>query len=200
MNAELYSLIIAKAFTLFMVLDPLGNAGPVATLLSRYEMSKQQKILRREVIIALVAMLLFYMGGSYFLSALEISQAAVEITGGAVFMIVSISILFPRRKSQDAGVNEQEPFIVPIAIPLISGPSCLATVILFSHEAENTFATVCGMVLAWTGAAIIMLLAPYLVRTLGRNGLRAGEQMIGIVCALIAVKMILTGVNTFMGQ
>ena len=100
MNTEIYTLIIAKAFTLFMVLDPIGNVGPVASLLSKYDMNTQQRILRREVLISLFAMLIFYFGGSYFLTALTISQAAVEITGGVVFMIVAVSILFPRRERQ----------------------------------------------------------------------------------------------------
>lgn len=199
-DAEVLSLIAAKAFTLFMVLDPLGNAGPVAALLSRFDMATQQRILRREVGIALVAMLLFYFGGSYFLAALGISRAAVEITGGIVFMILSVSILFPRPGAHEASARDDEPFIVPIAIPLISGPSCLATVILFSHETANKSATLVGIILAWVATAIVMLLAPYLAKKLGKNGLKVGEQVIGVICALIAIKMIMKGAMTFMAQ
>ena len=87
MDAELLSFIAAKAFTLFIVLDPLLNVGPVATLLAPYDYKTQQRILRREMVIALLAMFLFYLGGSYFLKALDMQQSSVEITGGIVFGI-----------------------------------------------------------------------------------------------------------------
>jgi multiple antibiotic resistance protein len=197
MDAELLALIAAKAFTLFLVLDPPGNVGPIASLLAPYDYPTQQRILRREVVIALIAMFLFYLGGSYFLAALDIQQSSVEITGGIVFGFVGIGILFARKTANEARINQPEPFIVPIAVPLIAGPSCLATLILFSHESANTFAILASIVLAWIAAAGFVLLAPFLAKVLGKNGLKVGEQIIGVICVFVALQMILKGMARF---
>lgn len=193
-------LVAGKAFTLFMVLDPPGCVGPVTTLLSGYDFKTQQRILRREVLIALVAMLLFYIGGSYFLRALDIQQASVEITGGIVFGFVAISILFPRAQAEDSSAQRSEPFVVPIAVPLIAGPSCLATIILFSNDESAVLATVLSIVVGWAGAALIVLLAPFLAKILGKTGLKVSEQIIGVICIFVAMQMILGGVGRFISH
>lgn len=192
-----FGLILSKTIALFLVLDPIGNAGPIATLISPFDPKTQRRILRREVLIALFLLLLFYGGGSVFFGVLEISQAAVEITGGIVFSIFAINILFPQLRGHAFMASETEPFIVPIAIPLIAGPSCLATVMLFSNDPVSPWVNLIGIFLAWLMAASLVLVAPYLVRLAGKVGLRVGEQIIGLICMFVAIKMLSNGIHTF---
>lgn len=193
-----FSLVFAKALPLFLTLDPLGNTGIVALIIQRFSPAEQRRILRREVLIALFVMLFFYALGAVFLAALDISQAAVEITGGIVLFIFTINLLFPNDSPIRLSSKDQEPFIVPIAIPLIAGPSCLATIMLYSHESANTPVVVGGILLAWGAAAVILLLSPTLVRWVGKVGLRVCEQIMGLVCAMVAIKMFLRGLTTFL--
>lgn len=190
-----FLLIVAKALPLFLTLDPLGNTGIVGTMMAKFEPHRQKSILRREVLIALVIMLFFYGLGAIFLNALDISQAAVELTGGFVFIMFSISLLMPR------GTHEvqikQEPFIVPIATPLMAGPSCLATIMLYSHESVSPWLATAAIFCAWLACTPFVLLSPLIMKIAGKVGLRVLEQTMGFLCAMIAIKMFLKGLSTF---
>jgi len=193
MTSEFWSAVLANAFGLFLILDPPGNVGPVASLLAPYDFAKQQRIIRRELIFALIAMVLFYLGGSYFVGALDIQTVTVEITGGIVFGFVGIGILFPRKVAQDAVNRVVEPFIVPIAVPLIAGPSCLAKLITFSQDSTSTLSMLTSILIAWACSGIFIILAPVLARVVGKNGLRVAEQVIGVICVFLALQTILKG-------
>jgi multiple antibiotic resistance protein len=190
------ALILTKAFQLFLVLDPFGNTGIVATLLANYDRKSQRRILFRELLIAAFILMLVFFLGSYLLFALEISQAAITITGGIIFFFFSISLLFPESSAINLKDIEEEPFIVPIATPLVVGPSSIATVILFSNEAQWHL-SLAAIGLAWFFTSIIILLGPIFVAKIGKSGVHVMERMIGMICALVAVKMLLKGFKLF---
>src|ERR1700739_176728 len=109
--------IFAKAFQLFLVLDPIGNTGIIATLISGFSKERQRHILCRELGFALIILMVMLFLGSYFLSALGLSQAAVTITGGIIFFLFALSLLFPGSSMVSIRNLAEEPFFVPIATP-----------------------------------------------------------------------------------
>lgn len=197
MNFTLLSLIFTKSFMLFLMLDPLGNTGIIAALLRNYPIKKQKQILRREVLIALFVMLLFYFGGSLLLGLLGISQAAIEMTGGFILFFFALNLLFPQSSPLKMTSDKNEPFIVPIAVPFIAGPSVLATTMLIAHEAVSPFVALSAIVLAWAAASLIILSSPLLMRFFGKNGIAVTEQLMGLLCALISTKMFFSGLSYF---
>ncbi len=197
LDVSVLSLIFAKTLSLLLMLDPLGNAGLIATLLGKYDLKTQGKILKREVLAALAVMLIFFFFGSALLKMLGVSQEAVEITGGMVLLFFAFSLLFPKSAPIAVSSGKSEPFIVPIAVPLIAGPSSLATIMLFSHESTNNYIMLIVILLAWGISAITILLAPGLLLLLGKSGQSTIEKLMGLVCALIAVGMFLKGIKTF---
>jgi multiple antibiotic resistance protein len=189
--------IFTKAFQLFLVLDPLGNFGIIATLISGFSKERQRKILLRELCFALSILFVMFFIGSYLLAALGVSHAAVTMTGGIIFFLFSISLLFPGTSVVSLKNLDEEPFFVPIATPLIVGPSSTATVILFSHDHAMWFGSLLAVLIAWIATAIIILLGPLLLSKMGKTGMHVMERLIGMICALIAVKMILKGLKLF---
>lgn len=190
--------ILAKAFQLFLVLDPLGNTGIIATLLGGIEKKRQRQILIRELSIALFIMMLMFFLGSYFLLYLNLSQAAVTMTGGIIFFLFAIHLLFPGHSVMKISNLDDEPFIVPIATPLIVGPSSIATIILYSHDQSLWPVSLTAVLLAWVVTAVVILLGPWLLSHLGRIGMLVIERFIGLICALVAVKMLLKGLKLFL--
>lgn len=190
------SLILAKALPLFFILDPFGVVGIVSTLMKPFSHAKQNQILRREVLLALLIMLFFYGFGALFLAALDISQAAVQITGGIIFFMFALNLLFPGQSPIQLSTSS-EPFLVPIATPLIAGPSCLATIMLYSHEAVPAYIVLPAIGCAWLVAGAIILLAPRIVLWLGETGIKVLEQIVGLICAMIAIEMVLSGIESF---
>lgn len=195
----LMSAIVLKAFQLFLVLDPIGNTGIIATLISSFAKPRQRTILRRELAFALIILVVMLFVGSYLLTALGISQASVTITGGIIFFLFALSLLFPGSSVVAIKNLEEEPYFVPIATPLIVGPSSTATVILFSHDPTMTWvSSLAAILLAWVATAIIVLLGPFLLAKVGKVGMMVAERLIGMMCALIAVKMMLKGFQLFL--
>lgn len=195
--SELFTGIFSKAFQLFLVLDPLGNFAIIATLISGFAKERQRKILLRELSFALLILLVMFFLGSYLLEGLGVSQAAVTITGGVIFFLFAISLLFPGSSVMSLKNLDEEPFFVPISTPLIVGPSSTATVILFSHDTDLWLSSLSAVIVAWVMTAIIILLGPFLLSRIGKTGTHVTERLIGMVCALIAVKMILKGLQLF---
>lgn len=92
--------------------------------------------------------------------------------------------------------GDGEPFIVPIAIPLIAGPSALATLILMS-EAHGVprLSVLVSLFIAWAISSIILGLSPILYKFLGDRGLAALERLMGMLLLLLSVQMFIDGIR-----
>ena len=189
--------IASKAFQLFLVLDPLGNTGIIATMLSHFSKEKQRKILFRELLIALIIMIIMFFAGFRLLNYLNLSQAAITITGGIIFFLFAIDLLFPGSEVVNFKQTSDEPFIVPIATPLVVGPSSIATIILLANDQELYILSLISVICAWIITSIIILMGPYLSSILGKTGMLVMERFIGLICTLIAIKMLIKGLSLF---
>jgi multiple antibiotic resistance protein len=93
---------------------------------------------------------------------------------------------------------DKEPFIVPLAVPLLAGPAVLAAVMLYAHQEENEWITIGAIILAWLASTLILLSATFLRKVLGDRGLIACERLMGLLLILISVQMFLGGIHLFM--
>lgn len=195
--------LIGVAVLLFVVMDPLGNIPVFLSVLDRVAPERRWKVLIRELLLALVVLLAFLLGGKYLLALLGLSQAAISVAGGIILFLIALKMIFPvsralREEEQDM---EGEPFLVPLAIPMVAGPSAMAILLLLvTAEPERLGTWALAVVLAWVGTALILLIAPLLKRLLGDRGLVAMERLMGMVLVALAVQMFLEGVAQFMGE
>jgi small neutral amino acid transporter SnatA (MarC family) len=193
--------VISAAILLFLVMDPLGNIPLFLSALKDVERARRRRIIVRELVIALAVLVLFLFSGKHILAALQISETSLSIAGGIVLFLISIRMIFPVMGGVFGGTPEGEPFIVPLAIPLVAGPSTLATVLLLAARepgrgAEWLLALVC----AWLISAVILLLSDNLHRFFGARGLVALERLMGLILTTVAVEMFLTGVDQFFSR
>ena len=184
----------ATAITLFLIMDPLGNVPIFLIVLERVAEHRRRYIILRELIIALIVMLLFLFAGPAMLRTLDISPEAVAIAGGLVLLIIAIRMIFPLRGSSVMGDDDEdhgEPLLVPLAIPLLAGPSLLATLMLRANSGNILQHTLPALLLAWAASAVILLASPFLYRIFGNRGLKAMERLMGMVLICISVQMLL---------
>ncbi len=177
--------------SLFVVFNALGNLPLFIGLLARYDAKTQRRIILRELCIALFILLLFNFFGDAILKILGISEPIIGIAGGVVLFLIALGMIFP--KSHPPEVPAQEPFIVPLATPIIAGPGAIAYVMLFAAETQNYWISTLAIILAWVPALCILLLASNIKYILGEKGLVACERMGGMIISLIAVQMFSTG-------
>ena len=184
----------ATAITLFLIMDPLGNVPIFLVVLEHVAEHRRRYIILRELIIALIVMLLFLFAGPAMLRTLDISPEAVAIAGGLVLLIIAIRMIFPLRGSSVMGDDDEdhgEPLLVPLAIPLLAGPSLLATLMLRANSGNILQHTLPALLLAWAASAVILLASPFLYRIFGNRGLKAMERLMGMVLICISVQMLL---------
>ena len=192
--------ILSAGLTLLLIIDPLGNIPVFLSVLKKVENeSRKRKILIRELAIALIVMLVFLFVGQYFLKWLNLRQEAVQIAGGIVLFLIALRMIFPTEKGVMGDLPEGEPFIVPLAVPLLAGPSTLAMLILLARsQPDRIFEWFIAVIGAWLVTSLIMLSSGKLHKLLGMRGLIAVERLMGMVLVAISVQMLLDGITTYL--
>jgi multiple antibiotic resistance protein len=192
-----WSDIAAAAATLFFVMDPLGNIAIFNGVLSRFPPRRRAQITARELVIALAIMLVLLFAGTAILNFLGLTQPSLNIAGGVLLFIIALRMIFPGAAGEVA-TEKDEPFIVPLAMPMVAGPSTIAILLLLSStEPERIWEWCTALVIAWAVTTLILTASPFLLRVLGDRGLRALERLMGMLLVLLATQLLLNGVREF---
>lgn len=186
------------ALLFFIIANPIGNSPVIIALVKDYDFNRQRWIIMREGFIALVIALFFQFFGEAFLRLIHVQDYALTLCGGILLFMVSLSMIFSLSSSDNKIQLRQEPFIVPIATPILTGPGLMAMIMLKSVEEANNLKILASILLAWLGVFVILALAPYLQRLLGKRGLMALEQLMGMILSLIAINMCIMGAELFL--
>ena len=190
---------LSAALLLFLILDPLGNIPVFLGLLKPLPAHRRRVVLARELLIALVVLLGFMWGGKYVLEAMHLRQESVSIAGGIVLFLIGLKMIFPSPEGMFGEVPDGEPFIVPMAIPLVAGPSGMAAVMLLAaQEPDRMGDWSLALTLAWLGTAALLFSATYLYKVLGMRVLTAVERLMGMLLVAISVQMLLDGVAAYL--
>ncbi len=187
--------MVSIILILFLIMDPVGNISSFNDLLKGMEPKKQRWIILREMGIAIFLMLAFYGIGDLLLDLLKVSETTVRLASGIILFLAAIKILFPGTKGFRENLKiKDEPFIVPLAIPLVAGPSLLATIMLYAHLDEIQLWLIPAIFIAWLLSTIILFFSGPIKSLLGANGLSACERLMGMVLILLAIQRFLEGV------
>lgn len=192
--------VISSAILLFLIMDPFGNIPMFLSALRDVDPARRSRIIIRELLIALAVLVVFLFGGEALLNLMHISQPSLTIAGGILLFLIALRMVFPISKHAGEEISG-EPFVVPLAIPYVAGPSAMAAVIVIgSGEPGEWPQWLAAVLLAWLGTAAILLLSTKLARFLGERGLVAIERLMGMLLVAISVEMFLGGLRTFLAQ
>jgi small neutral amino acid transporter SnatA (MarC family) len=192
--------VTSAALLLFLILDPLGNIPIFLSLLRSLSPQRQRIVLARELLIALAVLMAFLWGGKYALEVMHLRQDSVAIAGGIVLFLIGIRMIFPPPEGLMGELPGGEPFIVPLAIPLVAGPSGMAAVLLMgSNEPDRLGDWSLALLIAWGATAAILFSATYLYKWLGMRVLTAVERLMGMLLVAISVQMFLDGLVGYLG-
>ncbi len=194
---RLFSIVL----TLILIMDPLGNIPLFLSVLKNVDPARRRRVLVREIFFAYVALLTFLFLGKYLLKLLHLQQETISIAGGIVLFLIALRMIFPPVGGVLGDTPEGEPFVVPLAIPLIAGPSTLAALLLFQQGglSSRTELTI-GVTIAWLMSAVILLSATSLYRLLKERGLIAVERLMGMLLVMIAVQMFMNGIERVLNR
>jgi len=192
--------ILPTALILFLVFDPFGNAPVFHAVLSRLPESRRRRVLVRELLIAYAILLVFLLGGESLMGLLGLKPPTLGIAGGILLFLIALGMVFPS-KAVITEEGDEEPFIVPLAVPLIAGPSALALLLLLSSRHPGFYLpSLFALTGAWAASSAVLLALPALVGLLGQKGTRAIERLMGLVLIMLSVQMFLDGLGEWMAQ
>ncbi|WP_075182536.1 YhgN family NAAT transporter [Pantoea sp. 1.19] len=192
--------LISATILLLLIMDPLGNLPIFMSVLKHLEPRRRRIVLIREMLIALALMLLFLFAGERILAFLNLRTETVSISGGIILFLIAIKMIFPSHDNNSSGLSAgEEPFLVPLAIPLVAGPSLLATLMLLSHQYPGQMGYLVGaLLLAWGCTAVILLMSGLFLRLLGSKGVDALERLMGLILIMLATQMFLDGIRAYL--
>lgn len=193
--------VFSAGVLLLLVIDPFGNVPVVVAALGASDSARRRRIVLRECVIAYAILLAFMLGGRAFLAWLQLSPESLAIAGGIILFLIALRMVFRHPEGPFGDVAGAEPFIVPLAVPSIAGPSALATVMLMaSRDPSHLAQWIVALTAAMAVTTLVLLGAPYLTRALGAQGMVAAERLMGLVLTALAVQMLLDGIRAFVGQ
>ena len=192
--------IISTAILLFFILDPFGNVPLLLSILKNIDKEKHRFIILRETFIGLIILLVFLFFGEEFLSIFHLETHSITIAGAIIFFIISLKMIFPDANSElFSSKKGEDPLVVPIAMPMISGPAAIATLLVLSktnpNETSNLFLS---LLLAWFLSSLVLLFSPLLYKVLKTKGLNALERLMGMLLLIMSVQMFVDGIRTLL--
>ena len=191
--------IFSAIVLLFLVMDPFGNIPFFIAALKDVSLQRRKTVILRELLIALGVLILFLFTGQYILQLLGIAEPSLTIAGGIVLFLIAIRMIFPTTETTAERPLHGEPFIVPLAIPYVAGPSALSAVLfIMSRDTTRWGEWLVAIIIAWFLTAIILATANRLSVFLGERVLIAIERLMGMLLITVAVQMTMTGVNQFL--
>jgi multiple antibiotic resistance protein len=192
--------VFSAAMLLFLVMDPFGNIPLFMSALQNVESERHTRVIVRELVIALAVLVIFLFAGNSLMRALRISEPALTAAGGTVLLLIAIRMVFPQVGGLTVDAPPGEPFVVPLAIPYVAGPSAMAVVLLIaSREPGRWSEWLAALVVSWLVTGVILLLSGPLARLIRKRGLIAIERLMGMLLVAVAIQMLMTGIAHFMG-
>ncbi len=186
------------ALSFFLIANPIGNIPTVVALVKDFPFQQQRKIVLRESIFSFIVAISFQFVGAELLNYLHIETDTVSITGGLLLMLVALGMIFPKDEPKETLALKREPFLVPIATPIITGGGVMSAIMIYLSDTHDPLLVSSALVLAWCGVIPVMLLSPYLKKLLGDRGLLALEQFMGMVLALLSMRLLVQGFRIFL--
>ena len=183
---------------LLLVLDPLGSLPVFIPIMRSVAPERRAWVAVREVGIAFGVLLTFMFLGEGFLNVMRLSERALEVAGGVILLMVAIRMIFGHAGGVYGVPEGREPLIFPLAVPLLAGPSAMATVLLLaSRQPDRIGEWIAALSAAMLVSGLTLLLADRIRRLVGDSVVSALEKLMGLVLTAIAVEMILAGLKRY---
>ncbi|MDR1835148.1 MAG: MarC family protein [Fusobacteriaceae bacterium] len=189
-------LFFSSVITLLLVMDPFGNIPLFITALGKVPPERRKKVLLRELVIALCIMVFFLLAGHRFLEIIQIKDFSLQIAGGLILLLIAIDLVFGVDHGTRTEAKEEEPLVVPLAIPLVAGPAALSMTIILAAQVPHILLLL-AIAAASAFNSVVLLFSFPISGILGKRGLTALEKLSGMLLTVMAVNMIMSGIAAF---
>jgi MarC family membrane protein len=189
---------VSALVLLLLVLDPFGSLPIFISVLRGVDPMRRTRVALRETSIAFCVLLVFMLSGQHFLALMRLSERSLEVAGGVILLIIAMRMIFSGGGEAYAPEGGREPFVFPLAVPLMAGPSAMATVLLLaSRQPGQTLEWVGALTVAMLVCGTVLLLAERIRSWVGDSMVSALEKLMGLVLTAVATEMVLAGLKRY---
>ncbi|MDD5111877.1 MAG: MarC family protein [Candidatus Altiarchaeota archaeon] len=198
-----YNFALRAFVALFAIVDPFANIPIFISILDRFGEGDRKVMIRESVFIAFIVLLAFTLLGNYIFQFMGITLYSFKIAGGILLLIIAIEMLFGRKTrteiSDDTLKEERENVsVMPLAIPLLTGPGAITTGIVLYDSAADTagkLVLIACIFIVFLLSYIILAKGESIHRILGKTGNKVVVRMMGLLLSAIAVQFVVSGVG-----
>ncbi len=192
--------------SLFAIVDPLGNTSVFMTLTANNSLERKINIAKRASLTSFLVMMLFAVAGRLIFQVFGITIGAFQIAGGIILFRISMNMLAARKSREtqtdeeiEDAVDKEDVAIIPLAIPMMSGPGAITTVIMLMGRAWSIWHILvlfcCISAVCFT-AYLILRISSRIVKFMGRTGLNTMTRVMGLLLAVISVQFVINGIKS----
>ena len=196
--------------SLVVIINPLMVTSVFITLTANATPEAKRAVIKKTTIIAFFVLLLFAISGTLIFKFFSITIGAFQIAGGLILFSVAMGMLHARTsrtkqtpEEMDEAMNRDDIAVVPLAIPIVSGPGAITTVIVLSGE-TRAMPNMAVLFLALVAAMVIVFLmlrnAARIQKFMGPSGLNITTRLMGLVLAAVAVQFVIHGVESVLPE
>lgn len=203
------SKILEIFVTFFIIIDPIGVIPIFISITSGASKRLKRVIAYRALIVSIVIVFLFAILGKYILNFLGLDLNAFQIAGGIVLMALAYDMLRAnittikttqeeREEIREKLIEEQGVWIVPLAIPTLTGPATMSSIIIFTSNASTLMEKtiiILAAVFSLIFAFFFMIFSDEVLHKLGTVGINSATRILGIILLSISIKMIIIGIK-----
>ncbi|VVB56646.1 MarC family integral membrane protein [uncultured archaeon] len=196
MAMALDSYFITSLIALLVIINPLSTIGIFLSLTKGQKTAEQNRVAFLTSLVAFCVLFFFALTGLWLFKIYSITIDSFRIAGGIALLIIGLRMLFPTDEKKKQDVRKDLVYMVPLAIPMTSGPGAISTTVLLAGQ-------VTGLLEEFTlwGAIFVACALNYLVlrsserimKVLGQEGLYALMRIMGLIVCAIGVQFITTG-------
>jgi multiple antibiotic resistance protein len=184
--------------SLLTVIDPLAVA-PVFTSITRGQAARAtRKLAIRACLVALGVLVVFAVSGAFLFKLFGITLDAFRIAGGIVFVLLGLPMLSGTHEEKHASGGGEDPAVVPLGVPLISGPGAITTTMLLMGQSTSVFHTTAffaALTLVLVVTFGVLALSPLLLGRIGKSGLALVTKVMGLIILVIGVQLMVDGIR-----
>ena len=194
---DLLTFGLAAFISVFVIVNPLSTIGLFLSLTKNDAPDEKAKIAFKTSLVAFCVLVFFALSGFFVFQLYNITIEAFRIAGGIVLLVIGMRMLFPS-VSQHAPQYSGQIYIVPLGIPMTSGPGAITTVVVLASQATNFGLEVTLWVAIFLACAInyiILRFSRHIQRVLGNEGVSALIKIVGLLVCAVGVQFMITGLN-----
>lgn len=195
---------------LFFIIDPLGNVPLFLAITPKNDTRERKQIVGKASLVSGLILVFFLLTGNFLLDIFHVTIGAFRIAGGILVFVIAFRMLFAVRPGQKTSPQEEQEAIAkedvsvfPLAIPLLSGPGAITTMILLRSNCRDVihYALILAVIVVVSLLTYFILReSQYLMKLLGQTGINILTRLMGLILSVIAVQFVIDGIKAVLPE